>query len=241
MNNNRYVIMGCDENEFYLDFWPIISRTWKEKFNITPVLGLICDEDSEIIEEGYGLIKKFKTIQNIDKSLQTQIVRFYLTKILDGNCLISDIDMMPLSKKYFNDLFLKMVDNNILVCSSDNKECLSMNMYPMCYILSSSKIYRQVFDLDLSWESFCVLLNERNEGWYTDQKYLYEKINSCMNIINVTLLKRGWDNGIANSRIDRICWKYDSELVKKGLYIDSHLLRPYKTFKLEIDKLYNLV
>ena len=43
-----YVIIGSDENPNYLDFWPIVSKIWKQVFKITPVLGLICEENSDI-------------------------------------------------------------------------------------------------------------------------------------------------------------------------------------------------
>ena len=58
--NLEYVILGSDENPMYFDFWPIVSKVWKEIFNVTPVLGLISNEDSDLIQDDYGLIKKFK-------------------------------------------------------------------------------------------------------------------------------------------------------------------------------------
>ena len=33
----------------------------------------------------------------------------------------------------------------------------------------------------------------------------------------------------------------DENLLKKGFYVDSHLLRPYSQFKEPIDKLINLI
>ena len=32
------VIHASDDKEFYLDFWPIVSKIWRKKFNIEPVL-----------------------------------------------------------------------------------------------------------------------------------------------------------------------------------------------------------
>jgi len=32
------VIMSCDDNPYYLDFWPLVSWVWKEKMGIEPVL-----------------------------------------------------------------------------------------------------------------------------------------------------------------------------------------------------------
>ncbi|NBU98037.1 MAG: hypothetical protein EBS19_07480, partial [Spirochaetia bacterium] len=99
--NINYAVVGSDDNPLYLDFWPLVSKVWKNNIGVTPVLGLISNEDSDITETEYGLIKKFKKIDGISSSLQSQIVRLFLTKFLDGYSLISDIDMLPLSKDYF--------------------------------------------------------------------------------------------------------------------------------------------
>jgi hypothetical protein len=57
MSKIDYVIMGSNRNPLYLDFWPVVSKVWKEIFEITPVLGLIDDNDSDIEESEFGLIK----------------------------------------------------------------------------------------------------------------------------------------------------------------------------------------
>ena len=28
------VIMSCDDKRYYLDFWPLVSKVWKQKFNL---------------------------------------------------------------------------------------------------------------------------------------------------------------------------------------------------------------
>ena len=38
-----YVLMGSNENPLYLDFWPVVSKVWKELFNITPLMVLMMD------------------------------------------------------------------------------------------------------------------------------------------------------------------------------------------------------
>lgn len=232
-----YVIVSSNNNPFYLDFWPIISKIWKEKFKITPVLGLICDENSNFENSEYGLIKKFKSIEGIDEGFQSQIVRLFLPKELNGYCLISDIDMIPLSIKYFEECASYLTEDNIVIYSSDNPECLKNKEYPMCYFSSHSESFKKIFDLNLEWPSFVDLMKTRNQGWFTDQRYLYEKVNEYKNNTNkVILLNRGW-SGMANKRIDRSSWSYDPIKVSEGYYIDCHSLRPYTNHKIEIDKL----
>lgn len=236
-----YVILGSNTNPYYLDFWPVVSKIWKEKFNIIPVLGLICDEDSDFEKSEYGLIKKFKAIDNIDNGLQSQIIRLFLPKFLDGYCLISDIDMLPISVDYFNECSTHLTNNNIVIYSSDNPDCLSNNEYPMCYVSAHGKLFEDIFELNSDWLSFTQLMKNRNQGWSTDQKFLFEKVNEFKKKTNnVILLSRNWSKNDSR-RIDRSSWSYDENKIKEGYYIDSHLLRPYDTNRGEIDKLTDLV
>ncbi len=236
----KYAIMGSDMNPLYYDFWPIISKVWKEVFDITPVLGLICDEDSELIQDQYGLIKKFKRINGIDDGLQSQIVRFYLPPTLDGVCITSDIDMMPLSKKYFIDNIENFDKNKFYVMTSDNPECLKNKEYQMCYNIAKPEIFKEVLKIDDSWFDFVNKLKNLGLGWTTDQRYLYNMINDYEKKENIVLMKRGF-SGLAHNRIDRAIWKYNPKSVINGDYIDSHLVRPYIEYKNEIDNLASLL
>jgi hypothetical protein len=236
----KYAVMGSDMNPLYYEFWPIISKVWKEVFNIIPVLGLICDEDSELIEDNYGLVKKFKSIDGIDYGFQSQIVRFYLPTILDGICITSDIDMMPLSKDYFIKNIENFDDSNFYVMTSDNPECLQNKEYQMCYNIAKPKMFKHVLNINDSWVEFVNKLKNLGFGWTTDQRYLYDMVNSYSNKEKIVLLNRGF-TGLANNRIDRAIWRYDPNLVIKGHYIDSHLVRPYNQYKSEVDALAKLL
>ena len=228
-----YVILGADKNPLYLDFWPIVSKIWREVFNIIPVLGLITDHNSDFIEDEYGIIKCFKATDNISHSLQSQLVRLFLTTQLQGNLLISDIDMIPLSKQYFIDNLLHYDSTKLYVMSADNNECLTNQEYPMCYILANNITFNDCLQLEFNWDEFNVRLNNYNYGWTTDQRFIFTKINEykSLNQDKVVLKNRGWDNGMALRRIDRAKWQYNAEEVKNNYYIDSHLPRPFNINK----------
>jgi hypothetical protein len=236
----KYAVMGSNMNPIYYDFWSIISKTWKEVFNITPVLGLICDEDSDFIQDEYGLIKKFKSIEGIDDALQSQIVRLYLPTILDDISITSDIDVVPLSKEYFIDNIKTFDENKFYVMTSDNPECLRNHEYQICYNTAKPQIFKNVLNIEDSWVDFANKLKSLGFGWTTDQRYLYDMVNDYKNKEDIILLTRGFSE-YAHKRIDRAIWHYEATAVKNGDYIDSHLLRPYKQYKIEIDNLINLL
>ena len=132
-----------------------------------------------------------------------------------------------------------LTENNIVIYSSDHPECLSNNEYPMCYVSSHSESFKNILKLDLDWEPFALLMKNRNQGWSTDQKYLFEKVNEFnLHTNNAVLLKRGWSEMLCK-RIDRGLWYYDPFKVSEGYYIDSHSLRPYTQHSEEINKLIN--
>lgn len=230
-----YVLVGSNDNPMYLEFWPIFAKIWKTKFNVTPVLGFIGD-DSIKIDEEYGIVYRFDKIQNYDSGLLSQLVRLYLPKFLNGNCLISDIDMIPLSKSYFIDDVEKYNDNDFLIMSSHHPQTVDKTQYPMCYVLGNDTNYKKIFKLDDDWTTFISKI--QNNGWFTDQEHLYKMINEC-NDINFVFPER--QNGFYSNRVDRCDWYYEIDKLKSDYYVDSHLLRPYSFYKEEIDKLVDLL
>lgn len=229
-----YCLMGSTENPYYLDFWPVVSKVWKEKFNITPVLGLICDEESDLINDEYGIVKKFKKSDFSNVESQSQVVRLYLSKFLSGNCIVSDIDMIPLSKKYFIDELIHFKNTDLLVLSSYHPQTINTNQYPMCYVVGNSEIFNKVFNTFTTWDEF--VKSSSLNGWYSDQIFLYQSIQNY-GLDNVKFPYRDF----INDRVDRINWVYDENLLKNGYYIDSHLLRPYQSYSNEINKLIDLI
>jgi hypothetical protein len=135
----KYAIHGSNNNPLYLDFWPVVAKVWKEKFNIIPVLGLVGNEESDLYDDGNGLVIKIKINESQDSALSSQIVRMFITKYLDGACIISDIDMIPLSKKYFIDEFDRYSKDDIIILSSHHPQTLRINQYPMCYVVGEGE------------------------------------------------------------------------------------------------------
>jgi hypothetical protein len=231
-----YVLVGSNDNPLYLDFWPVISKVWKTIFNITPVLGYITKEKEEIIHDEYGIIIKFNNIEGYDDGLLSQLVRLYLPKYLNGNCIISDIDMIPLSKNYFINSLEEFSDSDFIVLSSHHPQTVNTNQYPMCYIAGNDTTFKKLFNLDDDWITFINKIP--NFGWYTDQIHVFNVINQS-NTINIKFPNRV--GGFYENRIDRGNWRYDINLLKNGFYIDCHSLRPYNDYKNQINDLINLL
>lgn len=236
--NIDYVIVSSDNNKLYLDFWPIVRDMWYDLVKIKPILVLISDRDF-ITENEKFIIHELKSINDIDTGFQSQISRMYITKFYKNSiCLTSDIDMIPLNRNYFINSVVDVDDNSIVILSSD---AYNSNRYPLCYNVASGNTFNEILDLECSFEDYCKRLLEYKQGWDTDELYFSKCVNEFSYKDRIVFKKRGWINGIAKSRIDRCNWRYDINLLKNNYYIDSHSLRPYFTYKKQIDQLINYI
>lgn len=227
--------MGSNQSSYY-DFWEPVSKVWKNKFNITPVLGYITNRNTDLYEDKNGcLVKEFKSVDFCSEAFQSQVVRLFLPKFLNGVCITTDVDKLPLSKKYFIYDIEKYDNDDLLIFSSNHPSTFNINQYPMCYVASHSDIFNKIFNLETDWVTF--LKNIKNIGWYSDQVFLYESIQKY-NYPKLKLLERQWTS---DYQVDRTMWVYDPQKVKEGQYIDSHLLKWYDRYKKEIDDLIDLI
>jgi len=231
-----YSIVSTNENPTYKDFWEVVKPVWIHHVKINPILVNIGDSD-DIIDHGDYVIFNIKKIDGVDTGFQSQISRLWVTKFFqDAVCLTSDIDMLPMSEKYFKDSVRNFNDDTLVIYSSDAYNSVK-NRYPMCYNTAKGKTFTEVLELDKfkNFKDFCETLLNRKQGWDTDELFLGESINKFHDQSKIIKLNRGWSSGQADKRIDRISWKFDKEKIHE--YIDSHLLRPYSSKKSEIDQL----
>jgi hypothetical protein len=233
-----FAIVSTDDNPMYSEFWPIVKNLWFNLIGIKPILVKISDTD-EIIENNDCIIHNIKKIDGINTGLQSQIARMYVTKFYkDSVCLTSDIDMLPLSKKYFTSDITNLDNDSMVIFSSDAYH--NIDRYPICYNAGKGSLFSEILNLDCSFEEYCNKLLSYRWGWDTDELYFGKMINSYNNQNKIIKLKRGWEFGMAKERLDRVRWGYNTDGFKDQ-FIDSHSLRPYSKNKIEIDKIVNLV
>jgi hypothetical protein len=244
------VILSSDENPLYLDFWPSVSKVWSEVFNIKPTLAVISDNKDILnsIDNTYGDVIRFDVVDNVPVYLQALWIRYWIPKQYpDDVCIISDIDMIPLSKWYFIEQ-INNIDNNDYVHL--NPCYVSYGTLPSCYHVAKGKLFNEILNLHNTWEESVIHLNNLNVGqnpggelngknqWFADEKHSSDLLFNwrSQNPDRVHFLEREEDR-----RVDRSNWSYNIDLLKNGYYYDSHSIRPYLHYKNEIDKLINLI
>jgi hypothetical protein len=241
-------IVSSDSNPMYLDFWAIVSKMWSVKFGITPVL-LYFGDNVENISTEYGEVIQIPILDGIPVSTQAQCARIWYA----GQCgeevvITSDIDMLPLSPKYYVDPLIDIDDDKYVHLNPLNGN----TYFPMCYNVGKSSTLKEILDIDTSFEDFMNKLIVFSKGkerslnvdglsalWFLDEIYTTAKVNEYRNVNPdriIPIIRSGGQNGY---RIDRPTWGYDLNLVKENYYYDSHSVRPYVEYKDTIDMLVN--
>lgn len=251
------VILTSNNNPNYYHFWNIVSKIYKNNFNIIPTL-IWFGEEEEFeklnLEKSHGEIIFQKPHPEYHVGWQTTWALFYFTKFFkDEVCLTMGIDQIPLSTKFIRDLIEQIEDDKYVTLIDDAYHThwtLQNGVSPSAYHIGKGKIFDEIYKFEntfynevekvyLSKDAFW---STGEDKWGIDESYSskkmrqYEKIKDIVSLSKFGLLR--------DRRID--CHRnlepiYDIELLEKGFYSEIHLCRPYTNHKEYIDKLVNQI
>lgn len=223
-------IMSSTPNPFYLDFWPVVAAMWRDVMGIKPVL-LYTPDDGAPVSEEWGEVIRLPKVPGVPPYLHALWSRYWIPQRWPGKVsIISDIDMLPLNRKYFVDELADILDTAHVHLTPTN------NRLPSCYHVAKGWKYKEVLELDedFSRSLYRIMDHMTVEGlaprplvfWGSDESYATQKLKTCTNLISPIRGKK---------RIDRCDWNYDPQNLSD--YADSHLLRPYTVHEERILKL----
>jgi len=227
-------IVSTNTNPMYLDFWPVVAKAWK-KMGITPTLALIADDDVQI-DESLGDVIRFKPIEGVSTAVHAQTIRLLLPAYFEDDVsIISDIDMLPLNKEYYVDSVKECPENAFVVYRPNPYP--NQNLISMCYNAAKGSTFKEVFQIN-SIEDIPVIVKKWStalkNNHMTDEILLYHYLHKWKDY-SARCVKL--EDKLDGRRIDRGDWQYDIKKLKQNYYVDSHMLRPYKKYKSEIDEL----
>ena len=239
MNIDR-VILASNENQDYLDFWPLVSNAW-ERLGVKPLLIYTGKKKINLP----GEVKHFY-IKDVDPVFVAQNIRILAPALFpEDNCITADIDDLPLSKKYFIDNVADVPDHMFVVYRWG---FITETMIPICWTLANGKTWREIFDINdekdivkkiVSW--YPLNYRKGHKNWYTDQLKLKKYISRFDKKFKNRVIYFN-DQSLHFNRIDRDEIKsviYNLEN-KKVEYTDYHMPIPYGQYKQVIEKIYNL-
>lgn len=236
------VIVSTNDNPTYIQFWPLVATAWK-KFGYDPVLVYVTDKSAEETAwtERYGKVVFAQPHPQVENHNFAPLSRILIAQAIT-NCqekiMLSDIDMLPLSKPFFDNLILSCPDDKMLFSGSDAPG-YSDRMAPICYYVAKNTVYREAinpqgletYELLESWFNINNNFdpNEQVNGpvRFMDESLLRVLFNRWKDYETKTIhFKRGWPNDRALNRLDRLAWHIDPSKLLAGEYIDAHMPRP---------------
>lgn len=225
------VILATNENPEYLDFWPVAAKAWKEFIGITPTLVVVGNKDLKV-NTSLGDVIYFEPVEGLPTSFQAQIIRLLLPTLFPNDgCIISDIDQIPLSKKYFINSIAN-VDEDCFVVYRELFSRLAENEFPMCYVAAQGKIFREIFGVknmaDIREKITSWGQNEyKLYQWMTDQKVLYSAVTSWKSWPKKCIrLGHDW----IYRKLHDYQWPVKKQLLK-SYYADASLRKPLKKYR----------
>ena len=228
-------IMSSDQNPYYMDFWPSVSKAWREVVNMAPVL-VVVDKAGPTLRDGHGIVLQYALVPGIPNHLQAQNARIHAATLFeDITVLTSDIDMMPLQANYYWFGIKKAQDVPVTLCDNAYND---PQKFPICYLAATGHKWKDVIGAG-PWESYVTQLNNIYPQEYTGQD-VHPKWNIDEEYTSQRLAKHGvmriagWPTAFG-LRCDRSNWSPDYDKLAKHQLVDAHLLRPYSSYKEQID------
>jgi hypothetical protein len=109
------VLTACNNNNSYLQMFPYIYKVWKKRFNLDCYLILINDFIPDFLLTYQSFIILYKPLENINSVYIAQTIRILYPALFDNkNILITDMDIIPVSKLYFIESIKDIPDDTFI-------------------------------------------------------------------------------------------------------------------------------
>ena len=233
------VILSSNDNPNYIQFWPIVSEAWS-LMGVEPIL--IYTGEQKLNLKG-NVINFFS--KNIDSSFVAQNIRILYPSLLDGNtCLVSDIDNLPLSKKYFVDSVLSFNDDSFIIYRPD---ACPPNMISMMWNAASSSTWKEIFNIDSEkdleknlkkWYTKKYAIE--GTAWYTDQIKLRKYVNKFSKKNKSRIVELD-DTELGFFRFNRNRLEKHFNMIQENPnleFTDFHMPRPFNEYEELINKVF---
>lgn len=245
------LISSCNENITYLSFLAVTSKAWYKILGKKIDLAFISDRDEndQLISKmkEFVNVHVFKPVLGIDSGVQSKISRMILASddtFRDENCMIIDIDMIPLNKSVI-DVFDNSPSDHLVKWGWDHPSFSygtpDFGKWPMDRTSASGKIFKEIVnpenlsytDLIDSWKNFHLFGKEAVNlpfSVFSDEsllRALYEKWGNKEKTYRIA--RSTIEKEMMGGRIDRskALDPMIREKLKTGEYFECHGMRPF--------------
>lgn len=258
MKSNLFdrVVISANEYANFIEFWPLVTAAWKKWFQVPVTLAFVTkrDKTDPLVEDltRYGEVVLFNEIDGIPTTNQTKVARHFLaTQYSSEVCLINDIDLIPLQRNYLTEKLRQRKPGELLTLGFDwYQNTPHHGKFPIAYLTAEGTTFRECFNpqnlnfeelLD-SWKGLQVFDHkeaiDNDPAIFSDESLLRLLVDRWTDKHRVRHVARGfWP--YTQRALDRADWYIDIDKLKKGVYVEAHMLRPLHRYKKELMPLIN--
>ena len=162
------VLTATNMNPNYYKIIPVFIKTWLHIFpEIKIHIILIAEEIIEELEPYKQYIKLFKPIDDVDTALTAQYIRILYPSLLTesgGGIMITDMDMLPMGRKYYIQQIENICDDKF-ICYRP-LSCVGPNEMVICYNIAHSNIWRDIFKVSCEQDIINILIDVNKNNFY---------------------------------------------------------------------------
>jgi hypothetical protein len=247
------VILSTNNNKTYTGFWNQLSKLYKLKFGIHPVLifmGTKEELDNSELSSEYGQIIQQDLVDSKLTSWTTTWSLFYFTKLFpDDICLTMGIDQIPMGDKFLKTYISEFDDDKYIMIIDDaykiiggTKSWSDDGIAPSAYHIAKGSTFDEIYKFESSFEDEIKKIENKYEvTWGLDEIYSSRILKNFNNKNRIITLSK-FNELSSGGRLE--CYRteetsYDLDKLSNNGYIECHSCRPYENHKVYLDKLFD--
>lgn len=249
------IILSCDDNPKFVEFWPLVSKGWRTFFGDIEVwLALVAPAEFHVEQPSHGCyIERYEPVPDIPMPNQAKLARYHLAATWADNSVNStnDLDLLPLQTTYFCDLLRKRLPGHLLTIGAELYYGPEQGKFTAGYLTAESSVWHTLVNpLSFHWPTFVRsfigmkvhdhkedvsrTVHHEDPDCFSDESWLRAMLSK--NPVPVIYAQRGYYPYTARA-LCRSNWKFDPKKLRDGTYVEAHLLRPWSAHRDKIQPL----
>ena len=197
----KTVLLACNENKKYLDFWPVVRRAWNEIVGVRCVLVYVRGKGAAMPAHLIGDpdVIDFEAVSAWPTATQAQCIRLLYPALLGGAdkalggafaindaVAIGDVDMIPMQRAYYVDGFARHRADQFVSLRGVDEGCTQVYMWD---VAAAPATWGEMFGVRSVADVRAILGEwartnasdgihgmQGGVGWCTDQILFYRKV-----------------------------------------------------------------
>lgn len=163
-------LMACDNNPVYYNFYPHVKKIWEKKLGLRCVLIFVGCTIPDVLKPYQDDVILFEPRDGMNTAFIAQNIRLLYPALIEcsNGVIISDIDIVPLSKKFFVDQIIEF-DDSKFINYRHLSMCDEIKEYYMCYNVGIPNTWSKIFGINCVEDVYDVL-----KSWYGKITYVYD-------------------------------------------------------------------